>query len=69
MSTKITITKLQHAIRSGDWHDAPLRWSVNGPLTERQLFATKRDATVYKRLRKTAKNDHQAQRAFVFNHD
>jgi len=68
MSIKITITKLQHAIHSGDWHDAPLKWAVLGPLTERQLFATKRDATIYKRLRRSAQNDQQAQRAFL-NHD
>jgi len=67
MSTNITITKLSGPIRSGDWHDAPLRWAVCGPLTERQLFATKRDATVYKRLRRSAQNEQQAQRAFILH--
>jgi len=65
MHTNITITKLSSPVHSGDWHDAPLKWAVLGPLTERQLFATKRDATIYKRLRKNAQNDFEATRAYI----
>lgn len=37
------VTKLDRAIGTGDWHDAPLRWEVRVG-TERQLFSTKREA-------------------------
>ena len=69
MSTNITITKLSSPVHSGDWHDAPLKWSVNGPLTERQLFATKRDATIYKRLRRSAQSVQAATRAYIVHPD
>jgi hypothetical protein len=42
---EITITKLERFDYSqGDWHDAPLRYSVNGPGNECQKFSTKKNA-------------------------
>lgn len=43
------IERLQSPEHSGDWHDKPLRWKVNGP--EVQKFATKRDAKLWARFR------------------
>jgi hypothetical protein len=50
--TQITIEKMERAERAGDWHDAPLRWIVKGPLAEAQKFSTKAEATLYARLRR-----------------
>ena len=61
----ITIQLLDRPIHSGDWHDKPLKWTVNGPNNEVQHFATKKDATLYKRLRRNAKDQSAAIELFV----
>jgi hypothetical protein len=59
------ILKLEHPVQSGDWHDKPLKWKVVGPGTEVQMFATKREATEYRRLRRSVATQQQAISAFV----
>lgn len=49
---KLTIQKLASPVRSGDWHDKPMRWEVLG--AERQMFATKKNATLWAKLRKAS---------------
>jgi hypothetical protein len=49
---KITVSKLERAEHSGDWHDKPLRWQVAGPGNELQKFPTKRWATFYAKIRR-----------------
>ena len=53
---KITVQKLETPVYSGDWHDPPLKWSVNGPGEEVQLFYTKANALMYKKVRPRAAN-------------
>lgn len=53
-ATQIRIEKLAHIERDGDWHDAPLRWIVIGPETEAQKFSTKKEATLYARIRRSS---------------
>ena len=49
---QIEIVKLQRPEHCGDWHDKPLRYSVNGPRSECQKFSTKKDAEKYASLRR-----------------
>lgn len=60
----ITISKLDCFERSGDWHDKPLRWRVDGPGAEVQKFSTRKDAEQYARLRRKLTLD-QAIKSFV----
>lgn len=48
----ITVSKLDCFERSGDWHDKPIRWRVDGPGAEVQKFSTRKDAELYARLRR-----------------
>jgi hypothetical protein len=48
---KITIIKLSSPEHHGDWHDRPLKWSVVGPGTEIQKFASKSEAAKYRSCR------------------
>lgn len=59
-----TITKLPHPEHCGDWHDKPLRWAVRTGL-ELQKFSTKKDALVYKRLRRLHGSKRAAHQAYV----
>jgi len=61
----ITISPLAKPIYSGDWHDKPLRWSVDGPNTEVQQFSTKKDATLYRRIRRQSASLLEASNRFV----
>jgi hypothetical protein len=61
----LIINKLPNGILSGDWHDQPLRWEVVGPASERQMFATKRDATTYARMRRNSGTQQVAIRQFA----
>ena len=61
----VRIEKLARPYRDGDWHDAPLRWSVIGPAAEVQNFSTRKDARTYKRIRVVSPNFADAQRRFV----
>ena len=61
----ITIRLLKRPMHSGDWHDKPLKWTVNGPNNEVQNFVTKKDATLYKKLRRNAKDQLEAINLFV----
>ena len=49
-SRAITIIRIPTQA-SGDWHDKPLRWAVNGPAGEVQKFSTRKEACRYKSLR------------------
>lgn len=51
---------------SGDWHDKPLRWIVNGPDSEVQQFSTKKDALLYARIRRGAASQQEAMNHYVF---
>jgi hypothetical protein len=62
---KITVTKMEKPEQSGDWHDQPVRWQVNGPKTEVQKFSTKADATLYARLRRNSSDFNEASEAYL----
>lgn len=57
---KIKLEKLDKPVQSGDWHDPALKWTVNGPGAEVQMFYTKVDAQKYKKARKQSKNQNDA---------
>ncbi len=59
------IVKLDRAIRDGDWHDKPLRWQVSGPGSEVQNFSTKKDALLFKSLRRRSAGQQDAIRNFI----
>lgn len=46
------LQKMDHAEHAGDWHDAPLRYRVNGPGTECQKFSNKKEADKYRVFRR-----------------
>ena len=52
-------------IHAGDWHDPYFKWAVLGPCEERQLFYTKKDATLYKRLRKASATANEATSKYI----
>ena len=62
--TDIIVTKLVQPEHCGDWHDKPLRYAVFGPGAEVQKFSTKRDAEVYRSVRRKAVSCSDAYRAF-----
>lgn len=62
---KLIISKLPRPEHCGDWHDKPLRWQVAGPDRELQKFSTKKDAMLYRRIRKHARDFNEASTAFV----
>jgi hypothetical protein len=45
----LTVAPLDPPIRSGDWHDRPLRWTVTGEDAITQHFHTKKDAKIWAR--------------------
>lgn len=49
---KVTVSKLDRAEYSGDWHDKPLKWIVKTGVKECQKFSTKKDADFYAKLRR-----------------
>lgn len=61
----LVIEKLERPEHAGDWHDAPLRWVVKGPLDETQKFSTKEEATVYARIRRRSSTQVEAIHNFV----
>jgi len=61
----ITIAKLERFDYSqGDWHDAPLRYAVNGPSSECQKFSTKKAAQKYASLRRRSSDQSAAIKAY-----
>lgn len=64
--SEITVTKLACEEHWGDWHDKPLRWSVNGPRSECQKFSTKREAMQYATLRSRSSSQFEAIKAYSF---
>jgi len=64
LGMNMNIVKLDRAIRDGDWHDKPLRWQVSGPGREVQNFSTKKDALLYRAIRRSSSNAQIAQRAY-----
>lgn len=65
MTKAINILKLAAPIHDGDWHDAPLKWQVAGPGDERQNFATKKNAMLYAKIRRGAKDFVEASRIYA----
>jgi len=64
MKIQITVSKLERAEYSGDWHDKPLKWAAVGPGAELQKFSTRREAESYARLRRS-RPEAQAIREFI----
>lgn len=62
---KITIERLATPIQSGDWHDPALKWAVNGPGDERQLFSTRAWARQYRDIRRVSPDSATASRQFA----
>ena len=60
----LKINKLAHAVYSGDWHDAPLKWEVLFG-SERQMFATRKDARLYARCRRMGGSFQEAIRLYL----
>ena len=58
------VEKLPNGVCVGDWHDRPLHWLVRTGL-ERQLFATRRDASLYAQCRRMAGTEHGAIQLFL----
>jgi hypothetical protein len=57
---KVTVARLPEPRREGDWHDSPLRWQVQGPEAQIQLFSTKKDAQGFARLVRDVGDHHRA---------
>lgn len=62
---KITISKLERPIYTGDWHDRPLNWGVFGPNNEVQHFCTKKNAELYKKYRKMTNSMPEAAKLYI----
>jgi hypothetical protein len=61
----IRIEKLATAVPAGDWHDPLLRWIVEGPGNEAQLFSTKKEAILYAQIRQHAGSQLEAINSYV----
>lgn len=61
---QIEVIALAAPVHSGDWHDKPLRWTVQGPGTELQNFVTKKDAMRYRSIRKRSFSFAEAIKAY-----
>lgn len=61
---KVTVKKMACRELSGDWHDAPLKWTVDGPNTECQKFSTKKDALEYAKARRHSETQQEAMKKF-----
>lgn len=61
----ITVSRLPTPLVSGDWHDKPLVWTVQGPSGEVQHFRTKAWALAYARARRKSGSFAEAQRRFA----
>ena len=61
----VTVSRLAEPQFSGDWHDKPLVWTVQGPSSEVQNFRTKAWALAYARLRRQSNSFDEAQRRFI----
>lgn len=64
---KVKVSKLERPYHSGDWHDAPLKWTVQGPGAEVQDFSRKADAEEYAKLRRR-NTAAEASRKFIQGH-
>jgi len=61
----IKVVQLETEIHDGDWHDAPLRWSVQGPGSELQNFETKKKALKYASIRRKSSDSNAACNAYI----
>jgi hypothetical protein len=61
----IRVAKLNHAIQAGDWHDAPMRWTVTGPGSEVQHNQTRKGAELYAKIRRNSADQSTAINAYV----
>jgi hypothetical protein len=61
----ITIEKLERPEHGGDWHDKPIRWIVKGPSDEAQKFSTKKDATLYAKIRRASNSFREASHKYI----
>lgn len=64
MNANIIVSRLPQPEHAGDWHDKPLRWSVDGPREECQKFSTRKDAEAYARIRRRSSDQLDAINAF-----
>lgn len=62
---QIQVQQLATEIHDGDWHDKPLRWTVQGPASEVQNFSTKKDAMKYASCRRKSADFNAATTAFL----
>lgn len=62
---KVTVTRMETPEHHGDWHDAPVKWQVKGPGKELQKFSTKKDATLYARIRRKCLTMNEACLAYM----
>lgn len=65
MTSQITVSQMPFPKHEGDWHDRPLRWTVNGPANEVQNFSTKKDAMKFASLRRRSTDYSTASRQFL----
>lgn len=63
--TTIQVRRLDRPQYEGDWHDAPLKWTVIGPSSEVQNFETRKNAELYARLRRRTASMNEAARAYA----
>lgn len=61
----VTVSALAVPYRDGDWHDKPLRHTVQGPGVDVQNFSTKKDALKYASIRRRAASQAEACRLFM----
>jgi len=62
---KIQISKMERSEHQGDWHDKPLRWQAVGPDSELQKFSTKKEASLWAKIRRRATSQFEAFRTYV----
>lgn len=62
---RIKVTRMEQPEHSGDWHDKPLKWRVDGPANEVQKFQTRKNAEQYATIRRHSADFNEAHRAYV----
>lgn len=61
----IKVVKAERPTFAGDWHDKPLRWRVEGPSQEVQMFSTRKDAETYAKHRRNSPDYTEATNRFL----
>ncbi len=77
MKHTVLVSKLDHPIHDGDWHDKPMHYRVDGParestipgfigpVWETQNFCTKREAKHYAAIRRRTATQQEAGRLWL----